>query len=153
MISNFSKIQLLLGNLFPLSLAPPHRTDFNAQEQKKYERIQALIVEVGEKVGVADPKSVNLRVTKQFSQNACMVGNVVSFSGPVMCLANDYFTLYESPELLKNSEYREWRQLLDSIPDHPLEMADWLSSRSPAQRRLICDLTKKFQSALTVRGS
>ena len=84
MISDFNKILLLAGNFFPLSVAPAHRTDFTAEEQKKYERIRTIVVEVGEKVGIAYPERVNFRITKNFSQNACMVGNVVSFSGPVI---------------------------------------------------------------------
>jgi hypothetical protein len=149
MIPNDTKIILFFGNLFPTALAPSHRQDFTVEEEKKYERIREMIKEIGNKMGLSHPESVDFRITKAFGENACMVGNGISFSGPVMCLANDYFTHFEKPEILKDPEYREWKSCLEKMPDHPLKMGEWIDTLSPGERSRIHGLAKKFSSVLS----
>jgi len=134
MISSSQKIFLLVGNVFPIAFAPKRRTDFKREEWAKYDRIRELVVEAGRKVGVSGPESIDFRVSREIGRNACMVGSVASFGGPVMCLANDYFDRFEEPGISSHPDYWEWKEWLREIPDHPLEMARFLSQCSPAQR-------------------
>jgi|GEM_PF-6221631 len=149
MINVFQKIGLFLVNIYPVALAPERRTDLTPAEQKKFQQIRQIVVEVGRKVGVKDPESVDFRITRKFDLNACMVGSVASFSGPVMCLANDYFTAFQSPKILNDPAYAIWKRCLDELPDDPMQMAEVLARCSPQMRRRIRDLAIEYRAVIT----
>jgi hypothetical protein len=150
MISNLNKIELLFGNCMPISIAPSGRNQFlNREDQAKYERIRSLIVEVGEKIGIADPQSIHFLITTQLQQNACMVGSTIALGRPVMCLSNDYFTHFESPSILNDPLYQSWKACVANLPDDPIEIGKALASCPSDMRRAIYDMSKKFKSVIT----
>lgn len=135
--------------LYPTFSAPAKREDLTPEEKKKYERIRGFMIEAAQKVGISNPESIQFRVSKKISSNACMVGSVAGLGGPVMCVANNFFTQFESPEILNDPKYIEWTRLLSELPDHPLELAEKLKSYSPETLSQIKTFTEKFNSVLT----
>jgi Zn-dependent protease with chaperone function len=148
-IKLFNACQHLFAHFLPSSMAYSNRTNFTNEEKIKYDRIRSIVLEVGKNTGIANLDRVNFRVTKEVSDNACMMGSTLSFGGPVMCLANNYFSNFESPQVMRDPEYCEWRQLLSELPDDPEKLGTYLDACSLKKWGQIFLLSRKFNSVLT----
>ena len=137
------------NNLFPSWGATKQRKDLSPQEQEKYQRIRIIIDEVGRKVGISCPESVKFYISKEVTQNACMSGSIAAIGSPVMALANDYFTHFDSPDIQQDPDYQEWEKLFGNMPEHPLDLAKYLENCSSDLLKKIQTLHKQFALVLT----
>lgn len=131
--------------LFPLGMTKR----FNTEEKAKLGRIQGLLKGICQDLGIKDSSRINLRVSRQLGANACMIGTINSWGGPVLCLGDTYFKNYESLLNTDNSEFRKWLALLDEIPNTPAELGRYMDGCSIEKRNQIQRLSRKFKDVLS----
>lgn len=119
---------------------------FSSEEKEKFIRIQNEALAVASLSGLSANFEGNfLEITEESSMWAS--GDL--WSNPILGMSKEIFDNYESKEA------REWRALLDELPDDPLDLARFLDQVSPEKRTQIEMLAKKGEAydQKTIQGA
>ncbi len=122
---------------------------FNSAESRKLRTIEQSIKEVCKDLNIDDSCHINLRVDDTMADNARMVGNLHSLQGPVLFLGHTYFENFVPPSMGQDLGFEAWLNLLDGIPNDPVELGHYLETCTLEERQNLEKMLKKFKSRLS----
>lgn len=114
----------LCPRLLPVGLAN--------RDDEVLQKLQKIIQEVGENMGIDPQTSITVRVTALLSSNACCIGSIHSFGGPLILLGASYYRSFTTVD----EGFEEWIKFIDELPNDPIEMARYLDQNSDLLMRI-----------------
>lgn len=127
------------------------------QEQKKIDEIKSIVSKVAVDLGISRSDQFSFQVYKRIGANAFAMGTTSSIGGPLIVLGDTYFKNFNefSTENISDfvdkfekvtdenkPDFKEWIQLLDSLPNVPEKLKEYLN-KCPESKRFV-ELSKKF---------
>jgi hypothetical protein len=129
------------------------------QEQKKLDEMKSIISKIAIDLGISRSDQFSFQVSKMIGANAFALGTTSSIGGPLIILGDTYFKNFNvfSVENISDfvdkfekvtddnkPDFKEWVQWIDSLPNTPEKIKEYLEKCPTDKSKRFVELSKKF---------